>query len=183
MGLLRPCVNLLFVARTDNRINRCLPAAFKLIWLLKKIFDFHWEERQVQFSRPVLSNGQRHVGLYLCNGFQSSLLHFYFREELQKPIRSVKIHFQDCGRGAASLCFRNHRSCALKEDIRFGFRAGARAIRYSANMALGIRIHFFQLAYFWIRTSQNRWLTEVYYFKFKIISSFLIASNPMVISS
>ena len=51
------------------------------------------------------------VCVYVCvcvrNGFQSSFLHFYFREELQKPIRSAKIHFQDCGRGAASPSFRN----------------------------------------------------------------------------
>ena len=33
------------------------------------------------------------------------------------------------------------------EAIRYGSRAGARAIRHSVNMALGIRIHFFKLAY------------------------------------
>ena len=41
----------------------------------------------------------------------------------------------------------NHGSCGLKEAIRYDFRAGARAIRYSVNMALGVHKHFFQLAY------------------------------------
>ena len=55
----------------------------------------------------------------------------------QKPIRYVTIHFQD-RRGAASLRYRNRSEisvlCVNKSPIRYGFRAGARAIRYSVDI-------------------------------------------------
>ena len=56
------------------------------------------------------------------------------------PIRSVMLHFRD-PRSAASLRYRNRIEitvlvCAKRSPIRYGFRAGAKAIRYSVNTAL-----------------------------------------------
>ena len=56
-----------------------------------------------------------------------------------EPIGYVKLHVRD-RRGAASLSYRNRTATTVlmceQKPIRYGFRAGAKAIRYCLNIVL-----------------------------------------------
>ena len=53
----------------------------------------------------------------------------------------MTLHFRDL-RGTASLCHRHHAAttvfCVNRSPIRYGFRGGAKAIRYTVNIALTV---------------------------------------------
>ena len=116
-----------------------LVAAQKLsgvVWTPIRCVTLHFRDRR---SFAPLQKSRRHNRSCLWTKSPSGRI-FEVAQKLSSivwtPIRYVTLHFRD-RRGAASLRHGNRAAttvlCANRSPIRYGFRGGAKAIRYSVN--------------------------------------------------